>query len=71
MIAFQNYSPFKGILGSEWVELKWFKEFFESPFFFRTIKNTLLLNFYNLLFGFPAPIILALIINGLRRLYRQ
>lgn len=66
LISFQNYSPFKGISGSEWVGFKHFKDFFESYYFWRLIRNTFLINFYDLLVSFPAPIILALLLNEVR-----
>lgn len=66
MIAFKDFSPGKGILGSSWVGLKHFNTFFRSVYFFRIIKNTLLINILNLAFGFPAPIILALLLNELK-----
>jgi putative aldouronate transport system permease protein len=65
-IAFKKYSPFLGYWGSPWVGLKYFRMFFESKDAFRIIRNTFLLSFYSLLFGFPAPIILALILNEVR-----
>lgn len=63
VIAFQDYVPRKGIAGSEWVGLVNFIRFFQSPYFWRLIKNTVLISFYGLIFGFPAPIILALMLN--------
>ncbi|MBB3112846.1 putative aldouronate transport system permease protein [Paenibacillus phyllosphaerae] len=66
IIAFKQFVPAKGILGSEWVGFKHFREFFDSIYFFRVIKNTILLSFFNLLFGFPAPIMLALLLNELK-----
>jgi putative aldouronate transport system permease protein len=66
-IAFKNYSPRLGILGSTWVGLKHFKSFFSSIYFARTVQNTVLLSFYSLLWGFPASIILALLLNEIRR----
>lgn len=63
IIAFQDYIPRKGIAGSEWVGLENFIRFFQNPYFFRLMKNTLLISFYGLVFGFPAPIILALLLN--------
>jgi putative aldouronate transport system permease protein len=66
LIAFKNYSPVKGIMGSTWVGLKHFKDFFNSYYAWRVIRNTLLLNFYQLIFGFPAPIILALLLNEIK-----
>lgn len=65
-IAFKEFSPRLGILGSPWIGFKYFKEFFQGAYFFRILKNTLVLNFLNLLFGFPAPIIFALLMNELR-----
>jgi putative aldouronate transport system permease protein len=63
VIAFQKFNAFKGILGSEWVGLQHFQDFLTSPYAYRVIRNTLLINVYQLLFGFPAPIVLALLIN--------
>jgi putative aldouronate transport system permease protein len=62
-IAFKNYSPMRGFWGSEWVGLEHFNAFFNSFYFWRVLKNTLLLSFYSLLFFFPSGIILALLIN--------
>ncbi len=64
LMAFQNYSPSKGILGSPWVGLKWFETFFNMPRFWQILGNTLTLSVYSLLVGFPIPIILALMINS-------
>ncbi|MDF2925250.1 MAG: sugar transporter permease [Paenibacillaceae bacterium] len=63
IIAFKNYRIAEGFLGSPWVGFQHFINFFNSYYFGRLIKNTLLLNFYMLLFSFPAPIIFALLIN--------
>jgi putative aldouronate transport system permease protein len=65
-IAFRNYKVKKGIWGSEWVGLKYFMQFVQSPNFLQIMRNTLLLSFYNLLFGFPIPILLAFMINEIR-----
>ncbi|NLE46496.1 MAG: sugar ABC transporter permease [Chloroflexi bacterium] len=67
VIAFQRFNPYQGILQSRWVGFANFLRFFESVFFWRLIRNTLLLNAYGLLVGFPAPIILALMLNEVRR----
>lgn len=67
IIAFKDYSPIKGILGSEWVGLANFKAFFESPYFFRVLRNTVVISVSTLLVGFPAPILLALLMNEIRQ----
>lgn len=64
-IAFRDYSPFLGFWNSEWVGLENFRRFFSSPDFWKIIKNTLLINLSNLIFGFPIPIILALMLSQL------
>ncbi|WP_232735657.1 ABC transporter permease [Alteribacter populi] len=66
VISFKDYNLFQGIWASEWVGLDHYIMFFTGPDFYRLLKNTLLLSFYNLLFGFPAPIILALLFNEIR-----
>ncbi|WP_240415444.1 ABC transporter permease [Paenibacillus periandrae] len=66
IIAFKDYRFAEGIWGSDWVGLKHFRKLFGSPDFFNILKNTLLLNVYNVVFGFPVPIILALLLNELR-----
>lgn len=66
IIAFKNYTVGKGIMGSDWVGLKWFTQFFTSYQFPRLLKNTLLLSFENIVWGFPMPIIFALLINEIR-----
>lgn len=66
LMAFFNYKPARGFSGSEFVGLQNFIEFFKSPFFARTIKNTLAISVLNLIFCFPAPIILALLLNEVR-----
>ena len=66
VIAFQDYNIFAGISGSQWVGLDVFKEIFRSNDFYRALRNTFLLNGLDLLFGFPAPIILAIIINEIK-----
>lgn len=63
LIAFQDYNPFRGILGSEWVGLEHFQRFMSSPDFQRYLVNTLKLSVYGLLWGFPVPIILAFLLN--------
>ena len=69
LIAFEDYSFRKGILGSDWVGLKYFEQFFSNPDMMKLLKNTLVISFYSLLISFPAPIVLALalhIIGGKR-----
>jgi putative aldouronate transport system permease protein len=63
VIAFKNFKPFKGIIGSDWVGLYHFQRFFDSPSFWRLIGNTLGLSVYQLAAGFPIPILLALSMN--------
>ena len=67
LISFKNYQLFKGFYASPWVGLKHFRAFFSDPYAYRIIRNTFLLGFYNILFSFPAPIVLALILNEVRR----
>lgn len=71
-MAFRNFKPSRGILGSEWVGLEWFVRFFEAPNCWRMIKNTVLLSVFSLLWSFPVPIIIALALNQMRfRRYRR
>ena len=65
IIAFKSFSPAKGIFGSPWVGLKHFRDFFSGVYFWRVLKNTLVISITNLIFGFPAPIIFALLMNEL------
>lgn len=65
-IAFRDYKASRGMFGSEWVGLEWFERFFTAPTCARMIKNTILLSLFSLLWSFPVPIILSLIINQLR-----
>jgi len=67
VIAFQNFKPAKGILGSQWVGLDNFVKFFNNSYCWRLIRNTLLLNVFGILFSFPAPILLALMINEVQQ----
>ncbi len=68
IIAFKRFKPTVGIWKSDWVGLKYFISFFKDPYFFRLLKNTLSISFLELLFGFPAPIILALLLNEIKAL---
>ncbi|MBO9605623.1 MAG: sugar ABC transporter permease [Paenibacillaceae bacterium] len=67
LIAFKEYSPAQGISGSEWVGWTNFRDFFESYYFWRILKNTIIISLLTLIFGFPAPIVLALFVNEIRR----
>ena len=85
LIAFVDFNPLlgldatgknpnfiRGILRSEWVGFKWFIYIFRNPEFLNALKNTLLINLYNLIFSFPAPLILALLLNECRAvLYKR
>ena len=66
LIAFQDYNPIRGVLASRWVGLKHFSRFLSSPDFITYLLNTLKLSIYGLLWGFPVPIILALLLNRIR-----
>lgn len=65
-IAFLDYKPIKGFAGSEFIGFDVFKDIFTSKDFYKALKNTLVLNFLDLLIGFPAPIILAILLNEIR-----
>ncbi len=65
-IAFRDFKASRGILGSEWVGLKWFIRFFSSPNCIRMIKNTFILSLYTLLWSFPIPIILSIFLNQVK-----
>ncbi|NEN84802.1 ABC transporter permease [Paenibacillus elgii] len=66
IITFQNYNVFKGIWASEWVGFKYYEMFLSNPDFFKLLRNTFLLGLYKLVFGFPAPIVLALMLHELK-----
>ena len=66
-IAFKDYKAVKGIAGSPWVGLKHFKNFFNAYYFDRLIINTLLLNILNLVFSFPVPLLLSILLNQIRK----
>ncbi|SDD76324.1 putative aldouronate transport system permease protein [Paenibacillus sp. UNCCL117] len=66
-IAFKDFSTAKGIWGSAWVGFDHFNSFFNGIYFWRLLKNTILINLYELIFGFPAAIILALLLNEIRQ----
>ncbi len=66
IIAFKKYNIMKGIMDSPWVGLKYFEQFFNDIFALRLIRNTFLLSVLNLIFTFPVPILLAILLNELR-----
>lgn len=66
VIAFKEFSPRLGIMRSAWVGLSNFISFFQSYYFVTLLRNTLLISVYNILWGFPAPIVLALLLNEIR-----
>ncbi|WP_245233309.1 ABC transporter permease [Paenibacillus maysiensis] len=66
IIAFKDFSPRKGIMGSEWIGFEHFQRFLSSPNFYDILMNTLKLSAYGLILGFPVPIILALMLNLIR-----
>ena len=63
LIAFMDYNPFRGLLGSEWVGFDHFRRFLTSPDFLKYLANTLKLSIFGLLWGFPVPILLAFLLN--------
>ena len=65
-VAFRDYRLVDGVMGSPWVGLKHFKRFFDAYYFERLIKNTLILNINYLLWSFPFPIIIAILLNQIR-----
>ncbi|MDR0708337.1 MAG: sugar ABC transporter permease, partial [Treponema sp.] len=72
VIAFKDYNMFKGVWESPWSGFKWFGQAFQSKDFYNALRNTILLNLLDLVVGFPAPIILAILLNELRfTLYKK
>ncbi|MFC3798468.1 ABC transporter permease [Cohnella sp. GCM10012308] len=66
VVSFKDYNLFAGVWKSDWVGLKYYKMFFQNPDAYDIIKNTFVLGIYKVVFGFPAPIVLALLLNELR-----
>jgi putative aldouronate transport system permease protein len=66
VVAFKDYNVFRGIWESKWVGFKYFRIFFSNPDFWPLFRNTFLLGFYSIVWGFPAPILLALLLNEIR-----
>lgn len=69
VLAFKDFSPKLGIMGSKWAGLKHFYAFFTNIYSWRLIKNTLLISVFSLLWGFPMPIILSMLLNEVRNLH--
>lgn len=66
LIAFKDYTPGRGFSESPWVGFKYFKEFFSSVFFWDVLKNTVVISLNTVVFGFPAPILLAVLVNEVK-----
>lgn len=66
ILAFKEYYPWLGFAGSEWVGLKNFELFVQSSYFWQLFRNTIIISTYKIIFGFPAPLILAILLNELR-----
>lgn len=66
LVAFKEYNIFEGVLKSPWIGFDAFKEIFQMPQFIQAVRNTFLLNFLDLIFGFPAPIILAIALSEIK-----
>ena len=69
IIAFKDYRMRSGIMGSPWNNFQHFKDLFTNPYFFRILRNTVVISFLRLAFSFPAPIVLALLINEIRTIF--
>jgi len=65
-LAFKDFSPRKGILGSPWAGLMYVRQFLQDPYFWTVFKNTIVLNVFNMIWSFPIPILLALLMNELK-----
>jgi putative aldouronate transport system permease protein len=66
LLSFQDYNPYKGMSGSEWVGFEHFTNLFQDKHFYTMLRNTLLINIFGLVFFFPLPIVLALMLNEVR-----
>ena len=66
VIAFKDYNIYQGIWGSPWMGLQYFNEFLSDPYFYKVLRNTMVIGLYHILFNFPAPIILALLLNEIK-----
>lgn len=70
-LAFRDFKYNAGSFGGDWAGLKYFKQYFSSPMFWPTLRNTFMIAFSSIVFGFPMPIILALVINQIRNQKRK
>jgi putative aldouronate transport system permease protein len=66
-LAFRDFNFVKGFLGGDWAGLKYFRQYFNSPMFFATIRNTFVISASSIIFGFPAPILMALLFNQIHQ----
>jgi len=66
IIAFKDFKPYRGVMGSKWVGLRHFESMFTDPYFWRGLRNTFTISFLQLIFSFPIPIILALMLNEVK-----
>ena len=66
VIAFKNFTPADGIMGSSWAGLKYFKQYFNSYQFGLTIKNTIIISLYTIAVTFPLPVIMGLLVNQMK-----
>lgn len=66
VIAFQRFVPARGLMGSKWIGLNNFRDFFTDPYFFRLVRNTFMISLYQLVFGFPVPVLFALLLNEVK-----
>lgn len=67
-LAFKDFKMIEGILGSPWVGFQHFEKAFSDPYFFKVLRNTVIISFYKLIFGFPVPILFALLLNEITNL---
>ncbi len=66
IVSFKDYNIVKGIMGSPWAGFKWYEKFLTDPYFWKVVRNTFLLSLENIIWGFPFPIIIALLLNEVR-----
>ena len=66
IVSFKDYNIVKGIMGSPWAGFKWYEKFLTDPYFCKVVRNTFLLSLENIIWGFPFPIIIALLLNEVR-----